>query len=64
VRRERFITYCTNPDKRCKYPRYPEGSHDYCWTYANHIDGEAGFEDLVSHCRKCELFEEAAGVGA
>ena len=45
-----------NPDPRCNHPR--GDSTDYCWSYAHHVDGTEGFEDMLSHCVHCEFFSE------
>ena len=51
--------YC-NPDSRCKYPYMPYDCLDYCWSYAHHIDGTAGYEDMEAICsrRPCEFWKE------
>ena len=45
-----------NPDKRCGYPFTPDPA-GYCWSYANHVDGKVGFEDMESICEGCDRFE-------
>lgn len=45
-----------NPDRRCQLRAQGE---DYCWSYALHVDGHDGFEDLESACRDCDLWEPA-----
>ena len=44
-----------NQDKRCGYPfsPYPCG---YCWSYAHHVDGTKGYEDMERICKGCDLF--------
>ncbi len=45
-----------NPDHRCKYPfeACPTG---YCWSFANHVDGEESYEDMDAICCDCEFFK-------
>lgn len=40
-----------NPDPQCKYP---STSTNYCWSYAHHIDGTAGYENMSKNCSQCE----------
>jgi hypothetical protein len=51
-----------NPDAQCIYP-YVDGS-DYCWSYANHVDGRIGFEDMNAICRECEFWHKPPAPGA
>jgi len=44
-----------NPDTRCGYPFEPCGA-GYCWSYAHHVDGTEGYEDMESICPGCECF--------
>lgn len=44
-----------NPDKRCGHIAI---GNDYCWSFANHVDGTSGFEDMKSICDKCESWNE------
>ncbi len=52
-----------NPDPRCSYPFEPCGA-GYCWSYAHHVDGTAGYENMESICPDCECFtvEDAEGA--
>lgn len=45
-----------NPDKRCKYPFTAEPL-GYCWSYANHVDGDEKFQDMEAICKTCDLWE-------
>jgi len=49
---KRLLSY-NNPDPKCQYPFTPDGL-GYCWSYAHHIDGTKGFEDLSQICPGCE----------
>ena len=42
-----------NPDSRCRYPFTPDPI-GYCWSYANHVDGTKGFEDMDKICPGCD----------
>ena len=42
-----------NPDSRCQYPFTPDPL-GYCWSYANHVDGTEGFEDMAKICPGCD----------
>ena len=44
-----------NPDPRCKYPFEPKFA-GYCWGYANHVDGEPGFEKFT--CEGCDMWQD------
>jgi hypothetical protein len=46
-----------NPDKRCAYPWGPGGA-GYCWSFANHVDGDKKFKDLSTICPGCEMWKE------
>jgi hypothetical protein len=48
---EQFHKY---DNKDCDYPFTPDPV-GYCWTFAHHIDGTEGFEDLQSKCKGCEF---------
>lgn len=49
-----------NPDKRCTYPFTPDIA-GYCWSYAHHIDGTKGWENIENICLKCEYWKENNG---
>ena len=53
-----FVKY-RNPDKRCQHPFTPDAA-GYCFTYAHHVDGTAGYEDIEALCRRgpCEFWKE------
>jgi len=44
-----------NPDTRCGYPFSPDPC-GYCWSFAHHVDGTEGYEDMEKICPGCELF--------
>ena len=57
-----------NSDPRCRYPKYRDPL-DYCWSYAHHVDGTRGYDDMSAVCRgrcpksgkqynSCEFFKE------
>ncbi len=48
-----------NPDPRCRYPFTPEPL-GYCWSYANHVDGTKGFEDMARICPECDEYDPNA----
>jgi hypothetical protein len=42
-----------NPDPRCHYP-WDDSPVGFCWSYAHHVDGQPGFENMVAICEgKC-----------
>ena len=43
-----------NPDKACVYPCSPS---DYCWSYANHVDGDEQFKNMTDICNGCEFWK-------
>ncbi len=61
-----------NKDKRCRLPIDPEnpGPLEYCWSFAHHVDGTKGYEDIQGICdgthenkkkhgsKPCEEWEE------
>ena len=47
-----------NPDKRCDYP-FTCGPLGYCWSFAHHIDGTKGYEDMDKICPGCECWAES-----
>lgn len=49
---ERVKSY-ENPDSRCTYP-FALDALGYCWSYANHVDGTSGFEDMEKICPTCD----------
>ena len=53
--RELFNRY-KNPDPRCEYPFTPDPV-GYCWSYANHVDGDPQFKNLDAICKGCECFK-------
>jgi len=50
-----------NPDFRCLHPKY-ESHFDYCWSYAHHVDGTKGYEDMGPICRRCEFWRAVPPV--
>ena len=59
---QQLIRYCNNPDPRCDHPRYPEGDPlEYCWSYALHLDGKPGYEDMSTICPGCDLWKPEQG---
>jgi len=45
-----------NPDPSCHHPRTPEcEAINYCWTFAHHVDGTLGYENLEERCKTCEF---------
>lgn len=48
-----------NPDPRCRYPFTPDPA-GYCWSYAHHVDGTAGFENMQAICAMCPEFDALA----
>jgi hypothetical protein len=45
-----------NPDRRCTFPC--DGTAEmYCWSFANHVDGTHGFEDMAKICPGCECWQ-------
>jgi hypothetical protein len=44
-----------NSDPRCRFPCTGDGM-DYCWSFAHHVDGTAGYEEMEPRCRGCEYF--------
>lgn len=56
VTAEDFLKY-ENPDPRCTYP-FEADPLGYCWSYAHHVDGKAGFENMEAHCRNCDCWNE------
>ena len=48
-----------NRDTRCGYPFSPDPC-GYCWSYAHHVDGTKGYEDMEKICRGCDLFSPNA----
>jgi len=46
-----------NPDSRCKYPFICEPL-GYCWSYAHHVDGTEGYDDMSKICPLCEFWSE------
>jgi hypothetical protein len=45
-----------NPDPNCGHPFVPENEPiAYCWSYASHVDGTPGYEDMESICKNCEM---------
>ena len=55
--KEQKIEDYENKDPRCQYPFEPM-SLGYCWSYAHYVDGDAGFEDIESVCKNCELWQD------
>lgn len=51
-----------NPDPRCTYPFTPEPC-GYCWSYANHVDGDKAFKDMSTICPTCDLFKPDVKTG-
>jgi len=49
-----------NPDKRCGYPFSPDPC-GYCWSFAHHVDGTKGYEDMEKICHGCDLFTPNTG---
>lgn len=47
-----------NPDPSCTYPFTPDPL-GYCWSYANHVDGTLGYEDVEEMCSDCEFWKPA-----
>lgn len=47
-----------NPDPRCGYATSPDITDplDYCWSYAHHIDGSDGYQNLEKICIGCEMW--------
>ena len=37
----------------CNHP--PARGIDYCWSYAHHIDGNPGYENVAQLCQGCEF---------
>lgn len=52
-----------NPDPRCIHPFTPD-MHGYCWSFAGHVDGARGYEDIEAICRGCGLFDESRKEGS
>ena len=50
-----FTSY-RNPDHRCSYPWDPSPC-GYCWSWAHHVDGTKGYEDMMKICPGCEFFK-------
>lgn len=44
-----------NPDTHCEYSFTAEPV-GYCFSYAHHVDGTPGFEDLIERCRYCDCW--------
>ena len=51
----RLNSYC-NHDDRCTYPFSPDRA-GYCWSYAHHVDGTRGYEDMGKICPGCECWK-------
>lgn len=51
-----------NPDRRCQYPNVPAHGADYCWSYAHHVDGTEGYEDMEAICVNCEYWAETKAL--
>ena len=45
-----------NHDRRCHMAATSQA--DYCWSYAHHVDGTAGYEDMLPICRGCDQWTE------
>jgi hypothetical protein len=45
-----------NPDSRCTYP-FTCDPLGYCWSFAHHVDGTEGYEDMEKICPRCDLWE-------
>lgn len=43
-----------NQDPRCRLVATCDLS--YCWSYAHHLDGTEGFEDMEAICEGCEYW--------
>jgi len=54
--RERLKMY-RNPDPRCTYP-FEMCSLGYCWSYAHHVDGTTGYEDMMLVCPTCDCWKD------
>ncbi len=52
------INTYNNPDKRCTYP-FTCDPLGYCWSFALHVDGSKGYEDMSKICPGCECWKEA-----
>ena len=53
---ETRINSYKNPDPRCTYP-FTCDPLGYCFSYAHHIDGTKGFEDMQKRCTNCECWK-------
>ena len=52
----KFYGKYRNRNPRCGYPFEPSPA-GYCWSYAHHVDGTKGFEEMSKEiCPHCELF--------
>jgi hypothetical protein len=48
-------------NKNCNYP-FSNEPLGYCWGYAHHIDGTAGFKNLDNLCTKCEFKKSSESI--
>jgi hypothetical protein len=55
----RQILSYKNPDPQCHYPFEPNPV-GYCWSYAHHVDGTPGFEEMSKICPGCDMFKKAS----
>lgn len=49
-----FLKY-ENKNDSCEYPFTPDPA-GYCWSYASHVDGTEGFEDMDKICMNCDCW--------
>jgi len=45
-----------NHDRRCQLAA--TGHADYCWSYAHHVDGTTGYENMLPICRRCDQWTD------
>ncbi len=50
------INSYNNPDKQCTYP-FTCDPLGYCWSFAHHIEGTEGYENMAEICPGCECWE-------
>lgn len=44
-----------NYDRRCGLLA---NGIDYCWSYAHHVDGTEGYEEMLPICRGCDCWTD------
>ena len=52
--KQRILSY-KNPDPHCRYPYTPDPL-GYCWSFAHHVDGTPGWEDMGKICHGCDSY--------